>query len=201
MKKLIKPLIFVFIFLICIIVINFSRNYMIFQKILSRNNEIFNSSNYHIKCETNWQDKTLNDIYYKDEICLINTYVNDVQTEVHWKNYLTNENYSYAVNIEPKIQFEFNQELLDSLKYKEKSVFQNKNILKECLCFNIIEVTEEYYIIKNDNYNETSYYNKIDGTLIKTEYKYEDDASWNLTRNYVFELNTVTDKNIERPEV
>lgn len=195
MKKVIKLSIIILILIITIILINYIRNTVISNKIIISGNNFFNTSNYHITIKTetvNENYNLINEIYYKDSICLINTYNNNKLTEVYWKNYLTEECIAYYPDTLHTID-KFNEELITSIK--------NELILKDksFSIFDFIMKKNNCYVIKDPYINR--YFDKKTGLLIKKEYYFEENNTLNNISEYKFELNTVKDEQVKRPEV
>lgn len=196
MKKLIKPITIILFLILILIVINFTRNYIILKKIINKGNEILNSSNYHITIDSLFENvlsDSKNEIYFKDNICFIKTTKSaDESVELYWKNYVTGESNSYYVHDSNIINSEFNEDLI--LSIKSTLSLHSANILKKSL-FSIIPVKDDYYII--DNYR---YYDKKSGTLIEEHFN-SDNNDLNLIKKYNIELNSVKDSDILKPQV
>lgn len=196
MKKLIKPITIILFLILILIVINFTRNYIILKKIINKGNEILNSSNYHITIDSLFENELLefkNEIYFKDNICFIKTTKStDDSVELYWKNYVTGENNSYYVYDNNIIKSEFNEDLI--LGIKSDFVLNNINIIKKSL-FGIIPVKDNYYII--DGYR---YYDKKSGTLVE-EHLSSNSRELNSIKKYFIELNTVNDSDVSKPQI
>ena len=194
MKKVIKLIIVIIILIIAIILINYIRNTVISNKIIMAGNDFFNSSNYHITIKTTMSDdyNVINEIYYKNDTCLINTYNNNKLTEIYWKN-LTEEKISYYPETLHTMN-EFNEELITSLK--DELMLKGNSVP----IFDFIAKKDNSYIIKNQYINH--YFNKETGLLVKKEYYLEENYNTlNNISEYKFELNTVTDKQVKKPEI
>ena len=195
MKKVIKLIIVIIILIIAIILINYIRNTVISNKIIMAGNDFFNSSNYHITIKTTMSDdyNVINEIYYKNDTCLINTYNNNKLPEIYWKNYLTEEKISYYPETLHTMN-EFNEELITSLK--DELMLKGNSVP----IFDFIAKKDNSYIIKNQYINH--YFNKETGLLVKKEYYLEENYNTlNNISEYKFELNTVTDKQVKKPEI
>ena len=191
MKKVIKLIIVIIILIIAIILINYIRNTVISNKIIMAGNDFFNSSNYHITIKTTMSDdyNVINEIYYKNDTCLINTYNNNKLTEIYWKNYLTEEKISYYPETLHTMN-EFNEELITSLK--DELMLKGNSVP----IFDFIAKKDNSYIIKNQYINP--YFNKETGLLVKKEYYLEENYNTlNNISEYKFELNTVTDEQVK----
>lgn len=206
MKKIFKILVIVFIICFVIFIINCLRNYTIIKKIQEQGNRIF-SSNYHITCtitkpyQENYNYKT--EIYYKDNICKIDSYNNNILETISWKNFLTQESISNIITSDEVIKDNsFNEELLKSLKgaYFLEEI-SNINLLKKC-AFLIIKSEDSFYIINNGEHNST-YYDKSNGLLIKNQTIIEDEEFKDLSNviTYNAELDCVSDDEISKDNI
>lgn len=205
MKKIAQIISIILIIILILFIINFTRNYIIIKRINSTGNNFFNSSNYHITSlitdyDTESNMHTVkNEIYHKDNFYRINTYNDDVLITIDWKNTSTNESISYySSNLNNKDLdiFEttsFNNDLIDSLISTAK--IYEKAIIKTAL-FSIISIKDSCYVIKEKYI--TNYFSK-DNYL---PHKKETNAlDFKFTQKYKFELNTVTDEQVKKPEI
>ncbi len=196
MKKIIKLIAIIIIIMIVILSVNYIRNIMILGKISNEGNRLFNSLNYHITINSkmiNSDYNNINEIYYKDNICLINTYTDDKLIEICWKNYLTGECITYYPDT-LKTTNDFNDELISSIK--DDIMLKNNQIS----VFNFIIEKDNYYIIKEKN--RKSYFDKETGMFVKKEYNFEGTHD---VLNNICEVkcqqNNVTDLDVKKPEI
>ncbi len=196
MKKLIKLIAIIIIIIIAILLVNYIRNFVILNKISNEGSRIFDSSNYHITINSkmiNSDYNAVNEIYYKDNICLINTYVDNKLTEICWKNYLTDECITYYPD-SLKTTNDFNDELISSIK--DEIMLKNNKIS----IFNFIIKKDNYYIIKEKNQN--SYFDKETGIFVKKEYNFEGEHNiLDSIYEVKYQQNSVTDLDVKRPEI
>lgn len=193
MKKLVKVLIILIVILIMLLVINYIRNIVILEKIKNNGKQFINSNNYHVILKTTADNyNCTNEIYYKNNICLINTSQSGVLSEVYWKDYSTGECYAYYPITSDSRENVFNDDLIKSIKFRFEAT--NLNISP----FSIITIKDDCYVLKND-FGEECYYNKENVSFIKAT-DINNSVTSNLISEFTVELDSVTDKDIEKPK-
>lgn len=207
MKKFLKIFIIVVLIIFAILTINFIRNYIILNKINNAGNDFMNLSNYHITIkeqshiDNNEISNVFNDIYYKENICVINTYNLNELTEFYWKDFSTGEDLSYYPNT-PESEAKFNEDLIKSIKIMNTIKYEKYGYAK--MFFSIIAKKDSCYVIENDEIDLKYFFDEKTGFLKKEELQWqlndENKSVVNSITEYTFESNTVSDENIKKPE-
>ena len=94
-------------------------NYMIYEDILAKSNEILNSKNYYVLIETTAPETDLlirNELYCKNDIYLVKTYNHEELYSCDWKNFSNDEDASRVYFGEKSYKSEFDEETKKTLE-------------------------------------------------------------------------------------
>ena len=135
MKKISKIIILVIIIAISIIITNLITQKIITNNINKKSAEITTAKNMYIKLETrhNYEKIIINEIYFKDNIILINNYENNILQTTDWKNTITGEKISYIYTLDEGIleSNSFNDTLIEKIKSVVSIDNSNTSFLKK----------------------------------------------------------------------
>lgn len=192
MKKFLKIVCIIVVILVILVWANYLRNNSIIKKIISNGNESFNDEvkNFHITDTTTDSDNynTSIEVYRKDNIYYIETYEDSKITKKEWKDYVTGEKIAFYTD---GTEAEFNDEYINTLS----SIHMSKDFDVGSLFLKFINTEENCYVIKCDN-NITYKYEKNSGLL-----KEVISGNMGYVEKYSYEFNTVTDAEIQKPEI
>ncbi|MBR3882697.1 MAG: hypothetical protein IKJ36_05485 [Clostridia bacterium] len=188
MKKISKIIILVIIIAISIIITNLITQKIITNNINKKSAEITTAKNMYIKLETrhNYEKIIINEIYFKDNIILINNYENNILQTTDWKNTITGEKISYIYTLDEGIleSNSFNDTLIEKIKSVVSIDNSNTSFLKK---------ENNNYVYKMQDIFK-KYYNSENYSLEKITC--EEPF---LEETYIFKFNTVTEEDVLKP--
>lgn len=195
MKKNVKIGIILLVLLIVIIMgINCVRNYQIYEKIEKAGNNFFYSSNYQIVGKDSMGNN--NYLYFKNDIWVLERIGNtrDDTGDFYWKNNITGEEvFTYQKIYEAEGTYADYEGTITELKKLATLELSNK------LLFDVITEEDGCYVVKRRGNGWETLYDKETG-LPKKDRQVLNGKVMTETE-YTFELNTVTDDMLEKPEV
>lgn len=183
-KKSIKLILAILIILIILLAVNYARNYEISNKIKKAGNSFLNSSNYQIIIKEAFNTETY--VYFKDNKCVINTYLSGEFHDYFMKDYSTGENSSSYDELD-NVQVDYDSMIL-SLKNKIALEFYNPSLLT------IISERDGCYVIKDTNSEYDILYEKNTGLLKRLEKR--ENGKVMSQNDFILEINTVTDEHM-----
>ena len=158
MKKISKIIILVIIIAISIIITNLITQKIITNNINKKSAEITTAKNMYIKLETrhNYEKIIINEIYFKDNIILINNYENNILQTTDWKNTITGEKISYIYTLDEGIleSNSFNDTLIEKIKSVVSIDNSNTSFLKKennNYVYKMQDIFKKYY--NSENYS------------------------------------------------
>ena len=172
-------------------------NYMIYEDILAKSNEILNSKNYYVLIETTAPETDLlirNELYCKNDIYLVKTYNHEELYSCDWKNFLNDEDASRVYFGEKSYRSEFDEEAKKTLE--KDMLLDGWDIFAQS--FKKPDEVNGCYKV-DAGQNIIYYFNMETLELVKKEILTEDFSRVFETITYKVELNNVTDENVEKP--